>query len=447
MKNDGFARTYFFVVLIILAVLYGIGIGRSELFPYAVLKFAKESVVQVFNERRMLVKIKPDLQLLKARYEGSGITVNNAPPERDELILLSGFFNKTNELRLLKRDGTVVARWPVQFSKFFPDTSHLLTPPATDWNVEIHGALIHPDGSVVLDFEYGGLVKLDRCGKTVWTLAEPTHHSVERAETGGYWVPGKRYFKVGEASPFPPYAPPFDIDNLLRVSEDGKVLKKIYVSDIFIKNGLEQVITAGENHRFKVEGNPGLEIVHLNKIEELTSDIAGDFPLFEAGDLLLSFRGRNLVMVIDPETLKVKWWRIGPWRRQHDPEFSRNGKIVVFNNNLYYGAPVPNRSSNIIEIDPVSDKYRILYGDKESQKMLSFFGGKVDLTPYGSLMITEFDGGRAFEVDKNGNTMWEYINRYDSERVTKITEARIYMKDYFKVSNWSCSGDVNYNPR
>jgi hypothetical protein len=194
------------------------------------------------------------------------------------------------------------------------------------------------------------------------------------------------------------------------------------------------------------------EIVHLNKIDELTSDIADDFPLFEAGDLALSIRALNIIMVVDPGTGAVKWWRIGPWVRQHDPEFRSGGTIVVFNNNAYrtaFGAgsdksdiSIP-RVSNIVEIDPVSDDYQIIYGSKKGQEMLSVIRGKLELTPRGGLLVTEFEGGRVFETNAAGDLIWEYINRFSSEEVAEITEARLYPESYFAVSDWSCEGRGN----
>jgi hypothetical protein len=134
--------------------------------------------------------------------------------------------------------------------------------------------------------------------------------------------------------------------------------------------------------------------------------------------------------------------------RQHDPEFVPGGKLIVFNNNIYAAAfgksggqvcsvSVP-RVSNIVEIDPVSDEHRVIYGGVSGQEMLSIIRGKLELTRHGGLLVTEFEGGRVFETDATGRIIWEYINRYDSDEVAEITEARIYPTNYFKVSDWSC---------
>jgi hypothetical protein len=192
------------------------------------------------------------------------------------------------------------------------------------------------------------------------------------------------------------------------------------------------------------------EILHLNKVAELESAKAADFPMFTAGDLLLSVRELNMVLVADPSLQRVKWWRVGPWIRQHDPEFKAGGLISVFNNNAYKSAFGPDnpftrlpstipRVSNIIEIDPITGTHRLVYGGVEGQEMMTVIRGKHELTAQGGLLIAEFEAGRAFETDAGGRTIWQYINRYDADEVAEITEARIYPADYFTVSDWSCA--------
>jgi hypothetical protein len=303
----------------------------------------------------------------------------------------------------------------------------------------MHGIVGMPDGSVVFNFDYAGLARLDRCGKVVWALQHRTHHSVERAEGGGFWVPGRR---PGRTTSFAPFEPPFFEDLILKISEDGRILKELSVPKIFYDNGLDPILTVGRN----TVGQES-EIVHLNKITELTSEMAPGFPMFEAGDLMLSFRDLNLIMVVDQDAVKVKWWQIGPWKRQHDPEFTRDGLITLFNNNAYETLFGPNygvsplsaeRVSNIAVINPATREYRVVYGGNKDQELFSIIRGRVDVTPQGGLFITEFEGGRVLETDARGTVVWEYVNRYDSDEVAEISEARLYPSGYFHVSNWSC---------
>jgi len=292
-------------------------------------------------------------------------------------------------------------------------------------------------------------VKLDRCGKKLWTLALPSHHSVELAEDGGFWVPGRNTYSAEQPSPFPLLLTPFREDTIMKVAEDGALITEISVPKLFFDNGLEHLLTStGESM------NPNrawdAEIIHLNKIAELKSDIADDFPLFEAGDLLLSLRLYNMILVVDPDTQAIKWWKIGPWKRQHDPEFIPGGKILVFNNNSYstaFGTPLDMldlpAESNIIEIDPVTGQYRTVYGEGDNQKLFTLIRGKHEFMSHGGLLITEFEGGRLLETNSSGQIIWEYINRYNEDEIAELTEARIYPASYFDVKNWSCSVSNN----
>ncbi|MEM7022433.1 MAG: arylsulfotransferase family protein [Pseudomonadota bacterium] len=449
------------IVFVVLSVLFlglfifllGMYSGVTRSLPYRVVSKLWDDAKLVYRETvNHLPDGEPVHFLQPARGPGTGVTVN----ERDDenLVLMAGFFDGGNELRLISRDGAIVAHWPVRFSEHFPDPTHLTNPPETDRNVDIHGALINPDGSVVFNYEDSGTVKLSRCNVVLWTLPHATHHSVEKAEEGGYWIPGSRRVSSTDAEAFPPFtdaAPdvPFADRLILKVTEDGAIDLELSVTQALYDSGLEPILTAG-GFPFREQSAWDRELVHLNKIGELPSAMADAFPQFEAGDLVLSLRNFNLVFVVDPDDGRVKWHHTGPWRRQHDPEFSPDGTIVIFNNNTYetelidrsVSDPNTPRVSNIIRIDPMTGQTEIVYGMNPDQEMLSVIRGKHDLTPDGGLFITEFEAGRVFEVDAEGETVWEYINRYDDERVLEITEGRLYPGAYFEVDDWSCPSET-----
>ncbi len=455
MNNLNFSKILFYATIIAVSLIisfgYGLYSGRSRNQIFHFVRGVKSDVELVIHERPNLFKARPIHFLQPARYDGSGVTVNQTGNDREELVFLSGFFENDLELRLIRRNGEIVARWIARFSEIFPDPSHLKNPPATDWNTDIDGAVALPDGSVVFSFEYAGLVKLDRCSDVVWTLAVQSHHSVELAEDGGFWVPGRNFHGTDQISPFPPFNPPFLEDTIMKISNDGTLISQISVPKLFFDNDLELILTStGEPISSKSIWDN--ELVHLNKIAELTSDIADDFPLFKAGDLLLSLRKYNIILVVDPIKKTIKWWKNGPWNRQHEPEFIPGGKIIVFNNNIYRSAfgtswdlsslDIP-RVSNIIELDPVTGKHRIIYGEKHDQELLSVLRGKHELMSHGGLLITEFEGGRILETDTSGQVIWEYINRYNQNEVAELTEARVYPANYFDVTDWSCEANSN----
>ena len=429
----------------------GVYSGARENAAYRLITGLKSwietSVNVLLYEAPNLTGRRPVWYLQHAHHEGSGVTLNETAD--DHRVLLAGFFEGGNQIRLIARDGTVLVRWPVEFSTIFPDASHSQSPPATDWNVDLHGTVILPDGSIVFNFEYLGLAKLDRCGNLVWKVARETHHSVERAEGGGFWVPSRRHVFSEDVPRFPPFRRPYIEDTILRVSDDGEILREISLVDVFYQSGLEALLTAnGEGIRSGWVWDR--EIAHLNKVGELKSDMAGEFPGFSAGDLILSIRMLNMILVIDPNTESIKWWHIGPWVRQHDPEFEKGGTIAVFNNNTYrmaFGydvnvfsrvpADTP-RVSNIVRFRPANGEHSIVFGGKPGEELLSVIRGKLEPTAAGGWFITEHEAGRALEVSAGGEIIWEYVNRYDEQDVAEITEARLYPADYFEAADWSC---------
>ncbi|WP_162030871.1 MULTISPECIES: arylsulfotransferase family protein [unclassified Lentimonas] len=401
------------------------------------------SMEVIRTELPMHLQNRPVHFLQPAKFKGDGVTVNAASNSVDELIFMAGFFDNENQLRLIRRDGSIVAKWPASYTEIFPSPSHAGLRPKTDWNTDIHGSLVLPDKSVIFNFEYAGLVKLDKLGQVVWKVARSTHHSVELAQDGGFWVPARRYYGKDAPILFPPFEAPYYEDTILKVSSDGEVIQEVSVPKLFYDNNLEALLTSTTSGVYRKNKGHG-EIVHLNKVEELTADVAANFPMFQSGDLALSFRDLNLIMVVSPETGRVKWWKIGPWIRQHDPEFREDGKIVIFNNNAYQSAftqtaevhkvtPIEHhRQSNILAVDPASGETEIIYEGDEAHPFLSVIRGKVEVTDRGGLLITHFEGGRVIELDQNNQIVWEYINRYNDDEVAEVTEAMIYPTSYFE---------------
>jgi hypothetical protein len=176
--------------------------------------------------------------LQPARSEGAGVTVNERPDD-DSLILLSGFFDDSNELRLIRRDGTVIRRWPVEFSHYFPEPRHLRTPPATNWNIDLHGALVEPNGSVVFNFDYGGLVN-----KSPRRYDLDTAHLIHHLSSGSQGLPVPAGGTSHGDSAYPPFETPHDEDLLLGFPRLAGRLRVLGTS--LLPNGMATLLTTGE---------------------------------------------------------------------------------------------------------------------------------------------------------------------------------------------------------
>jgi len=438
MRRFDFSKALFITSLTMLIFGYGAAVGRYQIFPFGAMQFAVGSVKQVAAERDAILGRRPLDLVEQARYSGNRVSHSDSSAAFAGLTLLGGFIDNQLEYRLIRMDGSVVAEWPIRFHDLFPDPSFVkpnARVPQTDWNAGVQGAQMLRDGSLAFTFEGLGFVKLDRCGVVQWKVPQMTHHSVDLAEDGGYWVPSLRY--VEKDSRFPGLTPPYDEDLILRISADGAILDDISIFELFFTNHLEWLLFANGLEDIRVPEKENL--THLNDVEELTSDMAVHFPQFAAGDLLISLRNYNLLMVIDPRTHEVKWHQTGPWIKQHDPNFEANGRIAVFNNNsdgTNTGSILG--GSNILSLDPRTGATEILYGNGRNQKLFTKFRGKHQILPNGNRLITESHAGRVLEIDPNGNTVWEFINRFDEKSVAIVGIAKRYTEDYFQVKDWTC---------
>ena len=422
----------------------GFSVRHFEMLPYRILRSGVAAVRQVFAERSTLTGVRPQELTQPARRVGKGITVNKAGQTQPGLTFITSFFDSGNEMRLVRLDGSVVHRWPVKFFEIFPNRDHVdkADLPQSEWNLDVHGSLALPDGSIVFNFEGLGSVKLDRCGTVQWTLPRITHHSIERSQDGGFWIPSGTLLK--KDSPFPALTPPYFNEKILKVSAEGKVLRELSVLQILFKNHMEAHLFTNGLYGIKLASN---DLTHLNDVEELDSSMASAFPQFRAGDLLVSLRNLNMVMVVDPLTEKVKWHQVGPWIKQHDPDFLASGKIAVLANNDD-GSPTGTilGGSKIIETNPATGENTVRYGDGPNQNWYSFRRGKIQYLPNGDILIADSESGRVVEINPAGEIVWEFINRYDDKFVAVIRGATRYPEDYFTVKDWSCNVLRSNNP-
>jgi hypothetical protein len=130
--------------------------------------------------------------------------------------------------------------------------------------------------------------------------------------------------------------------------------------------------------------------------------------------------------------MDVKWSQIGPWHRQHDPDFLPDGTISVFNNNMGLGA------SQIIAMDPATRDYRVAFDGGRDRNFYTWRRGRHQTLDNGNIMLVETERGRALEVTPEGDVVWEFNNIYDRGRNGLVNDARILSPDYFRRGALAC---------
>lgn len=441
-------ETLFVISLIGLVFGSGILVRHFEFFPYTVLKNSFKEVKDLTENWESFVGLRPTGRLVApARHDGEGVTVYDEQKAWDGLTLMSGLFNRKNALELINPNGDVVRSWDVDFFSLWPDPVHVLPEedrPRNQWGFMIHGLAALHDGSMVFNIAHKGLVKMDRCGTVLWTLDKMTHHSVFLAHDGTFWVPSQIYHEHPPAQ-YPGRGGHFLEDTILHVSASGQVVQEISFLKLLFDSGLYGLLPSSGQGQTANGGFTSYEPTHINDIEVFSDTIPMGIPHSKSGDLLVSSRNLNLLIVFDPASLEVKWWQVGPWLRQHDPDILPNGRISIFNNNrdghngrLWGG-------SNIMEIDPATRAVQITYPKTDTDAFYTGIMGTHQYLPNGNLLITESQAGRIFEVTEHGEIVWEYVNRFDENEVGLIEEARRYDRTYFHVTDWSCPQDTLAN--
>jgi len=422
-----------------LVFVFGFGLGiyihATEHWPYPLVEEFQAFVAGHQEEQTGLVeKISNDLNITPARHIAD---LNQPFPVPDHYRPLAGLplSDRRDEPLVFFSDQAPRGYRVIHATFDFDDAYHgvvLLDPDGqvqrvwrisqegVDWqhrpdrNIVPHGFVIGRDGSVVVAFDGGtSLTRYDYCGRVEWRAMGGFHHSVDLGDDGVLWSWGR----AGHPYPWG--------SNLIKVDFDtGEVLGEFHVTDIRKAN--PDIDIFGIRQDDNAEGSKWQQDRwHVNDIDPLPASLAQYYPGFEAGDLLVSFRSVNLVFVVDPESLAVKWWRQGLTRRQHDPDWNAEGSISVFDNNMHRGY------SRIVEIDPATMEHRTLLAGKRHE-FYTWRRGKHQRMADGGLLVTSTEQGRVFEVDADGNLRFEFLNTFrHGESYLTVSEARFLPPDFF----------------
>lgn len=421
----------------LLAYVGGLVTAVENLSPYVMIKQARAAYSDWRHNWRHYLNIRP-MYLRPNRSEQAGVTVNDPGAFQGytfvTTMLEDGFYPA-----LVDMTGKVVYRWKIGYTEVFPDPPHIDVS-VDDLDTVVHGAELFPDGSVLLNWSGYGLAKLDRCAKVLWSVPRITHHAVDVLPSGEILTLARspiteEDFRPGMTLPDRGY---IWRDEILRISADGKVLETIPVWDLFYDNGLGERLARilTQSSLWENVSDP----LHTNDIEVLTEDLAPAFPMFAAGDVILSMRHLNMLMVVDSSLRKVKWVQQGPFIRQHDPDFMPNGNILIFDNRDG-GVEMAWGYTRIIELNPATGEVVWQYQGTDEAPFYTRSRGREALLPNGNVLVSEFNRGRVFEIARtNGNKIvWDWVNSPQPGMIGLVTQAERVPYDQAPFVGQACS--------
>lgn len=208
------------------------------------------------------------------------------------------------------------------------------------------------------------------------------------------------------------------------------------------------------------------DFLHLNNLKIVGPNhwyAAGD-PRFAPDNLLIDSRNANFIAIIDKKTGHVMW-SLGPnypntnavltrkvprpvdrTSGQHDahiiPEgLPGAGNLLVFDNEGEGGYPPVALSftggSRVLEIDPVKKEIVWQYtGEDSGAPGWSFQSSHISNArrlPNGNTFIDEGQKGRLFQVTRDGEIVWEYVNPYARESKDNINGKAVLNNQLYRA--------------
>lgn len=388
--------------VVLFSYLYGLYSGKFGLFPAPMVDMAVSPAEKLVA--KMTGQVAIPYKLSKAR--GGAFPIH---PERMQpgLTLMSGAGPQgALFVKLIDANGVTKHAWDLDWFDHWPNPDHVPARerPKQRPGTHIHGIVLSPNGDLTYNYEHLGMVKVDACGHVKWRLPRFTHHSLFEDESGNLWT-SEASTSPNPPADFPGYQPPYFTYHILQVSPEGKILQEINVLDLLRRNHL-----AGLLYESSLENDsprPAGDILHINDVEVFPASMKPG--LFHPGDIMVSFRNLNAILVFDPKTGLVRALEVGRFVRQHDANFIDGSTISVFDNNNV-GDPPGRASSRIVEYSFADGHEKVVFEGDARHPFFTNIMGKQRRLENGGLLFTEAVEGRILETDREGDVIWTYNN-------------------------------------
>ncbi len=312
---------------------------------------------------------------------------------------------KTHAAVLVGMDGELVHRWRRE----------------AGWQGSWQTIELNSRGGLVALERNESLICLEGDGRIGWQVDGQFHHDFDFTEDG--WIVAltradRRMHVQGVELPVLEDSITV-IDprgRLERVVPLGALLGKLVPRPTLVE-AKERAVALETKARSSSRDSIFQDIFHTNSVHVLRRPIEG---IAEVGDLLLSVREIDSLVIVDRTMRRVLWqWGPGVVERQHHATLQPNGTVLLFDNGTRRGR------SRVLEVEPRSGK--VVWEYEDGDRFFSMTRGGVQRLVNGNTLVAESDAGRLFEVTSDGDLVWEYFT--PARRVKKTgerTRAAVY---------------------
>jgi hypothetical protein len=246
-------------------------------------------------------------------------------------------------------------------------------------------------------FKGGAVMEVDWRGQILWEVRHPDHHHDARKLRNGNVLllclrplPAEIARRVQGGLPGTEAGAGIYADYLVEMTTGGEVVWEWRSWEHLEPEAYPITL---QDHR--------AEWTHGNTVAE-TAD----------GNIIVSFRNISTVLIIERATGAIIW-QLGspPLAQQHDPRPLPNGNILIFDNGTHR-RDHPTTFSRVIEVDP---RTKAIVWEYIDQSLFNFFSPYISgaqRLANGNTLICEGVYGRLFEVNAEGEVVWEYVSPY-----------------------------------
>lgn len=150
----------------------------------------------------------------------------------------------------------------------------------------------------------------------------------------------------------------------------------------------------------ELPGSP-CDVLHPNTLELVPRHPRG---LWGTGHILLALRSLDLIVVANPRAGTVAWhWGRGEVDGPHQPSLLPDGNLLLFDNG------VEAARSRLVEVDPVTRAIVWEYVAIPPDSFFSKVAGGCERLADGSVLVTDAQAARIFEVTRDKRIVWEHV--------------------------------------
>lgn len=265
------------------------------------------------------------------------------------------------------------------------------------------------------------LARLSWEGKARWKTRITAHHDVELTPRGELLTLTAGYRRLPAIDPD---VDVFENGLALLSPADGRVLARAPLYEMLAAAPAVFTFKRVEPEVKKGKKRP-ISLFHCNSVEWMRRpELAAKDPIYALSNVLVSCRHQDSVFIVDWDARRVVWaWGQGTISGPHDATVLDDGHILLFDNGLDRGW------SRALEIDPLARRVVWEYRAPNPTDLFTPTRGSAQRLANGDTLISDSDGGRAFEVTPGGDVVWELLNPHFNGQDQRATISRLRRYD------------------